>query len=310
MNGPWVKLWRTFLSDPTVQYLKKRHGDVTVTVLIALLTATCDGIVVTPEDELAALCDLDDDAWVKIINFIIERGIILRDDNQRISFRNWNKYQEGKSTERTRKYRERTVTARHSDGRSDQNVTGRSKILEVEVEEEKKSPLEEGEATSIPYSILSSWYKRHAAATARLVAPSDPDRLAGKDLRERYPESELERAVAEYWDNWPDYWFAVKQGDSKKPRDERRPMFTFASFAAHIEELLQVQPTKIKGSDETPAIDPHNVICPICGKPGRSDGRGQCRGCGFLLIPGVIDNPEEIASFKAQMPPEDKNAGA
>lgn len=155
MKGPWVKLWRSFLTDPTVQYCMKRYGHVTVTLLVALLTVTEDGIAVTPDDELAVLCNLEDDAFADLVNKIIARGIIFRNADGKICFRNWKKYQESESAERVRRFREKTdptpspassnVTSplqeRYSNGECNGNVTGRSRSrgIEVEAEKEEKS---------------------------------------------------------------------------------------------------------------------------------------------------------------------------
>ena len=145
MTGPWIKLWRSFLSDPTIQYLKKRHGDVTVTVTIALLTATRDGVVVTPEDELAVMCDLTDEKWIELVQIIIQKGMFARNDDGIIYVPNWIKYQQCDSTQRTKAYRERkaseeigivTVTSQSCHG--DENVTGRSKKLEDRSKKEER----------------------------------------------------------------------------------------------------------------------------------------------------------------------------
>lgn len=146
MKGPWVKLWRSFLSDPTVQYLMKRYGNGVVTLLVALLTATEDGIVTSPEDELATLCLFEDDEFKKLVDVIIERGIIYRNEKGIISFTNWKKYQESESAERVRRHRNKdneTLHERYSNG----NVT-EMKRVEVEDRSKKKNKREEASQAS------------------------------------------------------------------------------------------------------------------------------------------------------------------
>lgn len=128
--------------------------------------------------------------------------------------------------------------------------------------------------------------------------PSDADRLSAKDLGNRYPQEELERAVSEYWAHWKDYWFSVKNGDSKKPREERKPMFVFSSFASHIEELLQGDVPR-----ETPVAtlpEKKLVKCPICGTMGDPGGRSQCKVCHFMLLPEIMADTEQVKSFKEE----------
>jgi beta-xylosidase len=144
MKGPWVKLWRSFLCDSTVQFLIQRHGHVTVTSLVALLTVTDNGIVTAPEDELATLCQISDEDFQELIAKIIERGIIYRNKDGIICFKNWEKYQVCASAGRTKEYRARRASqSRHGDGHgdtiSDANVTveveDRSKKIEVRSKE-------------------------------------------------------------------------------------------------------------------------------------------------------------------------------
>lgn len=147
------------------------------------------------------------------------------------------------------------------------------------------------------FSVLMLWYNNHQKVTARMVNPSDADRLAAKDLGARYPVVELERAIAEYWDNWPDYWFAVKNGDMKKPRGDRRPMYIFASFSKNIEELLQSNAPPAEASPAPSLID--SVLCPVCGTNERPTVRGCCTKCGFFLDPSWINDPEIVEEQKA-----------
>lgn len=148
-----------------------------------------------------------------------------------------------------------------------------------------------------PSAVLGDWYKKHQAKTARMVTPSDPDRLAAKDLGLRYPPEELARAVSEYWANWPDYWFAVKNGDMKKPRGDRKPMYIFASFAKNIEELLQ---SNAPPAEASPAPKPiESILCPVCGTSERPTARGCCVKCGFFLDPSWINDPEIVEEQKA-----------
>ena len=150
MNGPWIKLYRSFISDGTVQYLIARHGHVTVTVLVTLMCVTVNGVVTKPIDELATLCRIDEEVFAELVAVISDRGIISRDSEGKITFNNWNKYQQSSSTERTRKYREKIVTQAsrkrhsdgHSDGHSDANVTGEVEERSKKLEEEniKNSP--------------------------------------------------------------------------------------------------------------------------------------------------------------------------
>jgi uncharacterized protein YdaU (DUF1376 family) len=155
-------------------------------------------------------------------------------------------------------------------------------------------------------AVLGDWYKKHQAKTARLVAPSDPDRLAAKDLGNRYPPEELSAAVAEYWENWPDYWFAVKNGDMKKPREDRKPMYLFASFAKNIEELLQNKSPPFESRLAPQPVE--SIICPVCGTNETPDTRMRCRKCGFYLDPSWINDPELIAEYTASKQKEGEDA--
>lgn len=157
-----------------------------------------------------------------------------------------------------------------------------------------------------PCVILRDWYKKHQAKTARLVSPSDPDRLAAKDLGNRYPPEELSAAVAEYWENWPDYWFAVKNGDMKKPREDRKPMYLFASFAKNIEELLQNKPALAESREAPRPVE--SIICPVCGTNETPDTRMRCRKCGFYLDPSWINDPELIAEYAESKQKEGEDA--
>jgi hypothetical protein len=169
-----------------------------------------------------------------------------------------------------------------------------------------KEGIKEVELGFEPCAVLGDWYKKHQAKTARLVAPSDPDRLAAKDLGNRYPPEELSAAVAEYWGNWPDYWFAVKNGDMKKPREDRKPMYLFASFAKNIEELLQNKPALAESREAPRPVE--SIICPVCGTNETPDTRMRCRKCGFYLDPSWINDPELIAEYAESKQKEGEDA--
>jgi hypothetical protein len=134
MKGPWIKLWRSFLTDPTIQTLLKRYGHVTVTLLVALLTVTDDGIVVTSSEEIADLCGIDDEKYLDLIEKIMAKGVIFRNNDGNIEFKNWKKYQQSESLDRVRRYREKerysNVTEALQISVCNENVTGRIKKIE------------------------------------------------------------------------------------------------------------------------------------------------------------------------------------
>lgn len=140
MKGPWIKLWRSFMTDSKIQTLLKRYGDVTVTLLVTLMTVTDDGIIVTPIDEIAVICNRTDQEILDLIDKIIERGILSRQENGILVFNNWEKYQQNESTNRVRKFREKnkesvteTLHERYSNGKCNGNVTVEEEV-EVEVD--------------------------------------------------------------------------------------------------------------------------------------------------------------------------------
>lgn len=105
MDGPWIKIWRCFMTDPTVQFLMRRHGHVAVALLVTLLTVTRNGRVVTPLDEVAVMLGIDPDECESLVGKIVERGILARDTDGTILVRNWDKYQQSESAQRVRRFR-------------------------------------------------------------------------------------------------------------------------------------------------------------------------------------------------------------
>jgi len=265
MKGPWVKLWRSFLSDPTVQYLKLRHGDVTVTSLVALLTSADDGVVTTPEDEIAVLCGLSDEDFKKIVDIIMSRGIISRNENGLITFRNWKKYQESDSAERMRKMREK----RHSDVTVTDNVTEMLRVEDRRIDDRRidNIPKPEKHEYGSENNVLMT-----DAQYSKLVL----------DLGEDMAKACIEE---------------LSEAKAMKGYKYKRDDLAIRKWVVDV--------VKKKGLDvprETPAVLPGKklVKCPVCGTMGDPGGRSQCKVCHFMLLPEIMADTEQVKSFKEE----------
>jgi hypothetical protein len=152
-----------------------RYGHVTVTLLIALLVNADEGVVKTPEDEIADLCKITDESFLELVNIIIQKGIIARNDEGQICFPNWVKYQKSDSLERVRNYRSRhandegeTVTPPLQERYGNADVTGRSKKLDIKKLASRESEKQEIPLVTPPSDALYRFalkiaHERHAA---------------------------------------------------------------------------------------------------------------------------------------------------
>lgn len=161
MKGPWIKLWRSVLSDPTLSFCMRRYGNDIAVLWIGILTNTENGVLAVEEDILADQCILEEKRYRELRSVLVKRGMIEVDDDDpdgKIVVPNWFEYQESESAERVRRFRERkkasTTTSDLSEtdglhsnapvtvGNGNETETSR---VEVEIEEEGEEEAEERE---------------------------------------------------------------------------------------------------------------------------------------------------------------------
>ncbi len=159
MKGPWIKLWRNVLSDPTLSFCMRRYGNDIAVLWIGILTNTENGVLAVEEDILADQCILEEKRYRELRSVLVKRGMIEVDDDDqdgKIVVPNWFEYQESESAERVRRFRERKRACAEPSAQDvlpcNAPVTvgngDETKMLRVEVEVEVEVE-EEGEAEEI-----------------------------------------------------------------------------------------------------------------------------------------------------------------
>ncbi len=193
MKGPWIKLWRNVLSDPTLSFCMRRYGNDIMVLWIGILTNTEGGVLAIDEDILADQCVLADERYAELRSVLVKRRLIEIED-ERIVVPNWFEYQESESAERVRRFRERkrasaelaTQDALPSEvretaallcnapvtvGNGDETQTSR---VEVEVEEEGEEEAEERkENTHTARAREDSTWKQEPPCTPLRFVPND-----------------------------------------------------------------------------------------------------------------------------------------
>jgi hypothetical protein len=200
MKGPWVKLYRSFIADPTIQFLIKTNGHEIVTILVTLLCDACDGVCKKQDDELSFICQLEESEFKRLIDIVASRGIIKRDISNNIYFVNWLRYQENSSTERMRKKRiqDKNVTV------CDVNVTGRSRGEKIEdrMIDINMHPLVEGAMSNILTRIekvrqIWNGYGSSIGPECRMIFNSEKLREFA-DIVKAYSDEEIAEAICNY----------------------------------------------------------------------------------------------------------------
>lgn len=103
------------------------------------------------------------------------------------------------------------------------------------------TPLNPGHVTEPDDSdvLLGEWYKRFNREMKCMSRSSPSDRARAQEVLESVGSLDAAlMAVTRYFDHWREYWFSVRQTDSKKAPGARRPDFRFGSFASNIAQLV------------------------------------------------------------------------
>jgi hypothetical protein len=288
MRMPWFKCYRNILNDETMAFLMRRYGHETLTFWVGLMSQVDQdsGRLELDEDILADLCQLEEKRYAEIRGIFLKYKLVVEEDKKLVIV-NWKEKQQGDSTERVRRHRER-----QKDATGDETLPKRECNADEtgEEEEEEEREEEEDEEKRIPpapvkaekdqqqsqpphFAVAAHWYARYAKATARLISPSEKDNLRGLELFRRVSGDMalVDQAIGVYFTNWQDLWYARK---GKAPPYQAD--FSFASFCSHIDALLA------ETSAPTPEAPPADLSAAQAAWDALPDG-------------APIDEPEEEA---------------
>lgn len=97
------------------------------------------------------------------------------------------------------------------------------------------------EVKNLTREVMKLWYNGLFKIKGMIIRPGNDDEslLTASLARLDFNRDSAISAVNEYWSNWQEYWFAVMRGDMKKPRDQRRPQFSFKQFCGSIDQLVK-----------------------------------------------------------------------
>ena len=277
MKNPWIKLWRNTLSDEKLSFLIRRYGHECSTFWVALLTKCEDGVLNLDEDVFADLCFMEDKRYQEIRKVFIARGMVAQDEDGRLVVVNWDEYQNGESTDRVRRFRDRqrqpVQPQAESPGQPDV-TTGNAyetacnahetemERLDIEGEGEEEGEgdiyaqsreISAGSSDEPPrartpqptaplpdhFELANAWYRRFAHARGILVGPSEKDRLRARDLLACI-DGNLPvalKAVDWYFEHWKRYWFAVSKPTRAGPDSHKKPDYSFPAFCANFAAL-------------------------------------------------------------------------
>lgn len=111
MDRPWIKLWRTILTDEKIAFILRRYGHDCMTFWVGVLTRCEGGVLLMEEEIFADLCLLETKRYEEIRGIFIKRGLLGEDEEGRLIVLNWGEYQVADSTERSRECRARKRAA-------------------------------------------------------------------------------------------------------------------------------------------------------------------------------------------------------